>query len=124
MLAEKLPSKLKALCLNQIEHALFSLSFSNKVTLALSKYIDRNHISVSTLCEKLSTIDNLENQIVDMEMEKTLGKKSESIAKKIIARFEEELVTQNKEYSSVEMELDILNESMIWVDWVEQATRA
>ncbi|ATX75843.1 peptidase domain-containing ABC transporter [Reinekea forsetii] len=60
MLAEKLPSKLKALCLNQIEHALFSLSFSNKVTLALSKYIDRNHISVSTLCEKLSTIDNLE----------------------------------------------------------------
>jgi len=59
-----------------------------------------------------------------MEMEKTRGKKSESIAKKIIARFEEELVTQNKEYSSVEMELDILNESMIWVDWVEQATRA
>lgn len=58
-----------------------------------------------------------------MEMEKTLGKKNESIAKKIIARFEEELVTQNKEYSSVEMELDILNESMIWVDWVGKFTK-
>ena len=36
-----------------------------------------------------------------MEMEKTLGKKNESIAKKIIARFEEELVTQNEEYEPI-----------------------
>ena len=86
--------------------------------------IDAERERLEEKCQRIqSTIDNLENQIVDMEMEKTLGKKSESIAKKIIARFEEELVTQNKEYSSVEMELDMLNENMIWVDWVGQFTK-
>ena len=72
-------------------------------------------------CQRIqSTIDNLENQIVDIEMEKTLGKKDESIAKKIIARFEEELVSQHKEYKSVEQELDMLNENLVWVNWVEK----
>lgn len=57
-----------------------------------------------------------------MEMEKTLGKKDESIAKKIIARFEEELVSQHEEYKSVEQELDMLSQNMVWVDWVEKFT--
>ena len=57
-----------------------------------------------------------------MEMEKTLGKKDESIAKKIINRFEEELVSQHEEYKSVEQELDMLNQNLVWVDWVEKFT--
>lgn len=72
-------------------------------------------------CQRIqSTIDNLENQIVDIEMEKTLGKKDESIAKKIIARFEDELVSQHEEYKTVEQELDMLNENLVWVNWVEK----
>lgn len=72
-------------------------------------------------CQRIqSTIDNIENQIVDIEMEKTLGKKDDSIAKKIIARFEEELITQQEEYNSVEEELDMLGENLVWVDWVDK----
>ena len=72
--------------------------------------IDTERERLEEKCQRIqSTIDNLENQIVDMEMEKTLGKKDESIAKKIINRFEEELVSQHEEYKSVEQELDMLN---------------
>ena len=72
-------------------------------------------------CQRIQkTIDNIENQIVEMEMEKTLGKKDESIAKKIIGRFEQELITQHDEYKSVEHELDALNENLVWVNWVEK----
>ena len=86
--------------------------------------IDAERERLEDKCQRIqSTIDNLENQIVDMEIEKTLGKKNESIAKKIIARFEEELVTQNEEYISVENELDMLNENMVWVDWVGKFTK-
>ncbi len=85
--------------------------------------IDTERERLEEKCQRIqSTIDNLENQIVDMEMEKTLGKKDESIAKKIINRFEEELVSQHEEYKSVEQELDMLNQNLVWVDWVEKFT--
>ena len=72
-------------------------------------------------CQRIQkTIDNIENQIVELEMEKTLGKKDESVAKKIIGRFEQELITQHDEYKSVENELDALNENLVWVNWVEK----
>ena len=72
-------------------------------------------------CQRIQkTIDNIENQIVELEMEKTLGKKDESVAKKIIGRFEQELITQHDEYKSVEHELDALNENLVWVNWVEK----
>ena len=72
-------------------------------------------------CQRIQkTIDNIENQIVELEMEKTLVKKDESVAKKIIGRFEQELITQHDEYKSVEHELDALNENLVWVNWVEK----
>ena len=65
-------------------------------------------------------IDLIENQIVDLEMEKVLGKRSESVVAKILGRYEEELERQNLEYRNVETELDKLHEDLVWVDWVEK----
>ena len=72
-------------------------------------------------CQRIQkTIDNIENQIVDLEVDMGLGKKDKSIANKIIKRYEDELLIQHEEYKSVENELDRLNENLVWVDWVEK----
>lgn len=72
-------------------------------------------------CQRIQkTIDSIENQIVDLEVEIGLGNKDKSIAKKIIKRYEDELNIQHKEYESVEHELDSLNQNLVWVDWVEK----
>ncbi|MDB9898350.1 recombinase family protein [Gammaproteobacteria bacterium] len=72
-------------------------------------------------CQRIQkTIDNIENQIVDLEVDMGLGKKDKSIANKIIKRYEDELLIQHEEYKSVENELDGLNENLVWVDWVEK----
>jgi DNA invertase Pin-like site-specific DNA recombinase len=72
-------------------------------------------------CERIQkNIDNIENQIVDLEVETGLGKKDKSISQKIIVRYENELKIQHDEYKSVEKELDELNDSLVWVDWVEK----
>jgi DNA invertase Pin-like site-specific DNA recombinase len=66
------------------------------------------------------TIDSIENQIVDLEVDIGLGKKDKSIANKIIKRYEDELLIQHEEYKSIEQQLDELNENLVWVDWVEK----
>jgi hypothetical protein len=72
-------------------------------------------------CQRIQkTIDSIENQIVDLEVEIGLGNKDKSIAQKIIKRYEDELSIQHKEYESVEHELDSLNQNLVWVDWVEK----
>ena len=72
-------------------------------------------------CQRIQkNIDNIENQIVDLEVDMGMGKKEESIAQKIISRYEDELKIQHEEYKSVENELDDLNENLVWVDWVEK----
>ena len=72
-------------------------------------------------CQRIQkNIDNIENQIVDLEVDIGLGKKEQSIAQKIITRYEDELKIQHEEYQSVERELDELNENLVWVDWVDR----
>jgi len=72
-------------------------------------------------CQRIQKqIDLIENQIVDLEVEKGLGKRSETVVSKILTRYEEELERQNMDYRNVEEELDKLNEDLIWVDWVEK----
>jgi hypothetical protein len=72
-------------------------------------------------CQRIQkTIDSVENHIVDLEVDIGLGKKDKSIANKIISRYEDELKTQHEEYKLVEIELDELNDNLVWVDWVEK----
>ena len=65
-------------------------------------------------------IDTIENQIVELEVDRTLGKRSEGVISKILTRYEEKLERQNSEYSTVEDELSSLDENMVWVDWVKK----
>lgn len=65
-------------------------------------------------------IDMIENQIVELEFEKGMGKRSENVVSKILGRYEDELERQNQEYRLVEEDLDKLHEDLVWVDWVEQ----
>lgn len=65
-------------------------------------------------------IDMIENQIVELEFEKGMGKRSENVVLKILGRYEDELERQNQEYRLVEEDLDKLHEDLVWVDWVEQ----
>lgn len=65
-------------------------------------------------------IDMIENQIVELEFEKGMGKRSENVVSKILGRYEDELERQNQEYRFVEEDLDKLHEDLVWVDWVEQ----
>lgn len=72
-------------------------------------------------CQRIQRqIDTIENQIVELEVDRTLEKRSESVINKILSRYEEELERQNSEYLSVQNELTQLDENLIWVDWVEQ----
>lgn len=72
-------------------------------------------------CQRIQRqVDTLENQIVELEVDRTLEKRSESVINKILSRYEEELERQNSEYLSVENELTQLDENLIWVDWVKQ----
>ena len=65
-------------------------------------------------------IDSIENNIVDLELEKGLGKRDASIVDKVISRYEQELEHQHNEYKSSESELDALDSNLVWVDWVSK----
>ena len=72
-------------------------------------------------CQRIQKqIDLIENQIVELEFEKGIGKRSENVVSKILGRYEDELERQNNEYRLVEEELNKLHEDLVWVDWVEQ----
>jgi site-specific DNA recombinase len=72
-------------------------------------------------CQRIQkTIDSIENQIVDLEVDMGMGKKDKSIAQRIINRYEKELEIQHDEYKNAETELEQLNEDLVWSNWVEQ----
>lgn len=72
-------------------------------------------------CQRIQReIENIENQIVDLEVDAGLGKRDLRVVEKIVRRFEEALKLQHKEYELVESELELLDENLVWVDWVEK----
>ena len=87
----------------------------------IEENIAGERLALEEKCQRIqAAIDNIENQIVDLEVDIGLGKKDQSIANKIINRYEEELQSQHEEYKSVEQQLDELNENLVWVDWVDK----
>ena len=87
----------------------------------IEENIVRERLALEDKCQRIqSSIDNIENQIVDMEVDIGLGKKDKSIANKVIQRYSDELQVQHEEYKLVEQQLDELNENLVWVDWVDK----
>ncbi len=69
-------------------------------------------------CQRI--IDELENNIVDLEIEKTTGERDKNVVQKIISRMETELENQNQYYSELESEIENTNKEKSWLDWVSK----
>lgn len=67
-----------------------------------------------------SQIDNIENQMVNLEVDLTLGKKEESMVRKLITRYQEELDNLHEKYKSKEDELDQIDKDVVWIDWMSR----
>ena len=65
-------------------------------------------------------IDDIENNIVEMEVSKGLGKIDESIVKKIIQRYGEELEGRKVLYEDIEKQIDDLGKDKNWLNWIEK----
>ena len=63
-------------------------------------------------------IDNFENQIVELEIEKSTGDRSKSLIDKMIKRYSEELESNHERYKLLEKDLENLDEDRVWVDWL------
>ena len=63
-------------------------------------------------------IDNIENQMVDIQIDLTLGKKEESMVKKLTQRYQEELDKYDVKRKDKEDELEQIDKDNKWLDWV------
>lgn len=81
--------------------------------------IEVQRVRLEEKCQRIQReIENIENQIVDLEVDAGLGKRDRNVVRKVISRYEQALELQHKEYTSVELELESLDENLVWVDWV------
>ncbi len=65
-------------------------------------------------------IERIENNIVEMEVSKGLGKQDEKIVDKIIKRYGDELEQRNDYYKEIENQIDNLGQDKKWLNWVEK----
>ena len=65
-------------------------------------------------------IDSIENNIVELEVQKGLGERPKNIVQKIITRYEEELESKNKSYEETEKAIDDLGKDKNWLNWMEK----
>lgn len=83
--------------------------------------VEAQRFRLEEKCQRIQReIENIENQIVDLEVDAGLGKRDRNVVRKVISRYEQALEMQHKEYVSVELELESLDENLVWVDWVEK----
>ena len=83
--------------------------------------VEAQRLRLEEKCQRIQReIENIENQIVDLEVDAGLGKRDRNVVRKVISRYEQALEMQHKEYVSVELELESLDENLVWVDWVEK----
>ena len=82
----------------------------------------KKHIKfLENKCQSIQKIiDELENNIVDLELDKTTGKRDKNVVDKIIQRMEVELENQNKTYQEVESEIENVEKDKEWLDWVSK----
>ena len=100
---------------------------TKKAVLSEKKKIESEYVAErDSIEEKIQRIqrqiDNIENNIVDLEVEKGMGKKEERIVNKVISRYESELEKLSSEYKKCEEQLDNLDSNLVWVDWVSKFT--
>jgi chromosome segregation ATPase len=65
-------------------------------------------------------IDELENNIVDLEVEMSVGKRDKNLLQKIIFKMESELQNQQKNYEDFESQIENMGKEKNWLDWVSK----
>ena len=81
---------------------------TKKAVLSEKKKIESEYVEErDSIEEKIQRIqrqiDNIENNIVDLEVEKGMGKKEERIVNKVISRYESELEKLSSEYKKLSL---------------------
>ena len=66
------------------------------------------------------TIEELENNIVDLEVEKSTGNRDKNVVQKIISRMETELENQHSVYHEIESQIENVEKDKQWLDWVSK----
>ena len=79
-----------------------------------TKYLEDKCQSVQRI------IEELENNIVDLEVEKTTGQRDKNVIQKIISRMETELENQNSTYQELESQIENVEKDKQWLDWVSK----
>jgi len=65
-------------------------------------------------------IDELENNIVDLEIEMTVGKRDKHLLQKIISKMETELQNQQQNYQDCESQIENMDKEKDWLNWVSK----
>ena len=85
------------------------------------KDIQKTEKDLETKLQRIQReIDHIEDQVVEMEISKGLGKKDKNIVSKVIKRFGEELENRKVYYEEIEKEIDDLGKDKNWLNWVEK----
>ena len=63
-------------------------------------------------------INELENNIVDLEVEMSEGKRDKNLLQKIISKMETELQNQLQNYEDCESQIENVDKEKDWLDWV------
>ena len=66
------------------------------------------------------TIEELANNIVDLEVEKSTGNRDKNVIQKIISRMETELENQHSVYHEIESQIENVEKDKQWLDWVSK----
>ena len=102
---------------NLMKESYKELVMSKKVD--TDKDIEKKRKDIEDSIQRIQyKVDNIENQIVDLEVERTLETKNKSIVNKLIKRYEEELENERDRYKLKEEELGRLDDEQVWVDWL------
>jgi len=85
------------------------------------KDIQKTEKGLETKLQRIQReIDHIEDQVVEMEISKGLGKKDKNVVSKVIKRFGEELENRKVYYEEIEKEIDDLGKDKNWLNWVEK----
>ena len=83
------------------------------------KELNENKKVIEDIIQRIQVqIDNIETQMVNLEVDLTLGKKEESMVRKLTSRYQEELDKLHERNQSMEDELEQLDKDTVWLDWI------
>jgi len=96
---------------------------TKKAVLKEKQQVEENYVAEKERIEKKiqrlqASIENIENQITEIEVQKGLGQKLAKVADKVLERYWAEHDSIAQELKKCENELEELDENLVWIDWV------